>query len=339
MAPAARLLPVTEREITEPVDLCQVGGMLNQDAVGWARRPLHRANLPRRAGRGWGRTKRWEYWGVVSATHAVGVQVSSLDYAAVHGLYVLERATGREWREDATVVPSRGVSLPDRAARGRVSVNAGPIAVTIDQSPDRTSITATSPSICLDLVAERPSGQESMSVVVPWSHRRFQYTLKDLALPAHGTLDLDGVTRTLGPDAYAVLDHGRGLWPYRMTWNWGAGSGPGGNAIQLGGRWTDGTGSTENALLKDGVVHKIDAHLSWHYDRKDWLRPWRITGDGVDARFVPFHDRVARAELGLVGNRTHQCFGTYEGTARADDGTELVLDGLVGWAEEARNRW
>lgn len=330
---------MTEREITGPVDLCREDGSLDPDAVGWARRPLHRTNLRRRLGRGWGRTKRWEYWGVVSDKYVVGVQVSALDYAAVHGLYVLERASGREWREDATVPLGRGVGLHDHAAEGRVAVTSGPIRVVADQQRDRTTLTVHSPSIGLDLVLDRPPAQESMSVVVPWSSSRFQYTLKDLALTARGSLVLDGVRRTLGPHAFAVLDHGRGVWPYKAAWNWGAGSGPGGTAVQLGGRWTDGTGSTENALLVDGVVHKIGHDLVWTYDRRDWSRPWRVEGDGVDATLTPFHVRTASTELGVLGSHTHQAFGTWSGSATADDGTTLDLAGLVGWAEEARNRW
>ncbi len=330
---------MTEREITEPVDLCRADGSLEPDAVGWSRTPLHRANLPRRLGRGWGRTKRWEYWGVVSEKFVVGVQVSSLDYAGVHGLYVLERASGREWREDATVPLGHGVGLPERAADGRVAVTSGPVRVAIDQKRDGTSLTATSPSISLDLVVERPPAQQSLSVVVPWSSSRFQYTLKDLGLTTHGTLTLDGVRRTLGGSARAVLDHGRGVWPYRARWNWGAGTGPGGTAVQLGGRWTDGTGVTENALLVDGVVHKIGDELRWTYDRRDWARPWRVQGHGVDAVLTPFHVRTARTELGVLGSSVHQAFGTWSGVATADDGTSLALDGLVGWAEEALNRW
>jgi len=102
----------------------------------------------------------------------------------------------------------------------------------------------------------------------------------------------------------------------------------------------DGTGSTENALLVDGRIHKIFADLRWDYDPTDWLRPWCVTGPRVDATFHPEHVRVARTELGLVGSRTHQCFGTFTGgRAQADDGAWVPLDGLVGWAEEARQRW
>ena len=34
-----------EREITQPVDLCDARGVLNPQAVGWSRRPLVRSNL------------------------------------------------------------------------------------------------------------------------------------------------------------------------------------------------------------------------------------------------------------------------------------------------------
>ncbi|TNC43634.1 DUF2804 domain-containing protein [Mumia zhuanghuii] len=326
-----------EREITSPVDLCRPDGRLNPEAVGWTRHPLHRANL-----RGWGRTKRWEYWGIVSPTHAIGIQLSSLDYAAVHGLYVLDRRSTEEWRHDVTVPLGRGVALPDRAATGRVAAVAKDFLVDIDQpaagTTGPTTIRATSPQITLALSVEQPAGHESMGVVVPWSGRRFQYTVKDLARPVSGTLTIDGTPHAV-TDAYGVLDHGRGVWPYRMTWNWGAGSGPAGNAVQLGGGWTDGTGATENAIVVDGTVHKIGAALTWSYDRDDWHAPWRVTGEGVDATLVPEHVRESRTELVVLGNRTHQAFGMWTGTARADDGTTVALEGLVGWAEEARNRW
>ena len=50
----------TEREITEPVDLCDGRGRLNPDARGWSRQPVLRANLVGRHGR----KKRWDYWNV-----------------------------------------------------------------------------------------------------------------------------------------------------------------------------------------------------------------------------------------------------------------------------------
>jgi hypothetical protein len=229
--------------------------------------------------------------------------------------------------------------LPDRSGVGRVEVASGAVRVTIDQHPDGTALRATGGDVEIDLTMPLPSGHESLGVVVPWSTRRFQYTVKDVGRPVRGRFRVGSTWHDVPTaESFAVLDHGRGKWPYAITWNWAAGSGPG-RSVQLGGAWTDGTGSTENALVVDGRLHKIGDELRWRYDRSDWLRPWRITGGRVDVTFHPFHERAARTNLGVVANETHQCFGHFTGWAATDDGERVDLDGLVGWAEEARNRW
>ncbi|MET7772734.1 DUF2804 domain-containing protein [Nocardia sp. NPDC005366] len=321
-----------EREITRPIDLCLPDGRLDPAAVGWTRRPMHRANL-----RGWGRCKRWEYWGITTQRHFVGVVASSLDYAGVHGIYVLDRDTGEEISLDAVVPLARGAALPDRSGAGVASVRGGGIEIELTDHAGGTTIRAVASGVDLSLEVPLPPGHESLGVVVPWSDTRFQYTVKDVGRPAHGTLTLGSRVHSI-TDAFAVLDHGRGKWPYAITWNWAAGARPG-LGVQLGGTWTDGTGSTENALIVDGRIHKIDDELRWTYDTSDRLRPWRIEGPRVDARFHPFHERVARTNLGIVASETHQCFGHFTGRARTDDGEWIDLDGVTGWAEEARNRW
>jgi hypothetical protein len=59
----------------------------------------------------------------------------------------------------------------------------------------------------------------------------------------------------------------------------------------------------------------------------------------VDATFEPFHVRRASTNLAVIANETHQCFGAFFGQVLDDSGSSVSLDGLVGWAEEARNRW
>ncbi len=314
-----------EREITEPVDLCLPDGRLNPDAVGWSRTPLHRANL-----RGWGRAKRWEYWGVVTPRLCLGVVASSLDYAGVCSVWVLDRETGRTWSHEEVPPLAREVSLP-AGVGGRALVEAGRLRIELDGG----SVRATAPDVEVDLAVG--AGGECVGVVVPWSERRFQYTVKDVARPVTGRVTLDG-TAYVVTEGWAVLDHGRGKWPYSITWNWAAGSSAD-VGITLGGKWTDGTGSTENALFVGGRAHKIGEELAWEYDRSDWRRPWRIHGPRVDARLEPFHERADHTFLGVVANETHQCFGHFSGWASTDDGERVPLDGLVGWAEEARNRW
>ena len=73
-----------------------------------------------------------------------------------------------------------------------------------------------------DVMLARPEGHESLSVVIPWSDRRFQCTTKDNTRPATGSVRWDGREWTFdGPGhAYGCLDFGRGKWQYRTVWNW-----------------------------------------------------------------------------------------------------------------------
>ena len=321
-----------EPEITAPVDLCTAAGQLNPAAVGWTRRPLHRCNL-----RGWGRTKRWEYWCVMTPTHLVGVTVADLDYLGLSNIYLLDYS-GRELTRTAVRPLARGFTLPPSlgdgptAARARVNVD-----ITDELGGTRISFSCNTSDGPLsgELFAALPPQHETLGVVVPWDARRFQYTAKHTARPASGIVRV-GDTRYDFSGGWAVLDHGRGRWPWHMVWNWGAASGhTDGHVVglQLGGKWTVGTAMTENALCVDGRLTKIGTELSWDYRKYD--APWTIRtpdSDQVELIFTPFHDRAP-------GPGTHQCFGHYNGQIRTDDGLTVTVDGLLGWAEQVHLVW
>lgn len=332
-----------EREILAPVELCTPRGRLHQDAVGWSRRPLHRANL-----RGWGRAKRWEYWCVQGPDHVLAVTVSSIDYLALHTVWFLSFATPNRAAldvEQTAIVPLGRVDLPDRSGGGPVHAAARGLAIDIRPSADVVAISARTDRVVAGITLQRPTGHESLGVVIPWNERRFQYTVKENTLPATGTVTVDGHDYTFEPaDSYGVLDHGRGKWPYATRWNWGSGSGPSDGhlvGLQFGGKWTDGTGMTENALCLDGRLHKIGDDLRWDYDPTDWLAPWRVRTDSgrVDLTFTPRYERMAKTQAVLVATEVHQCFGTWWGSVLTDDDQAVAVTDVRGFAEEARMRW
>ncbi|MRJ75430.1 DUF2804 family protein [Aeromicrobium sp. SMF47] len=332
---------VIEHELTERVSLTGPDGRLNRAAVGWARQPL--VDTPGIGGRvSWGRNKRWEYWNVMTPTHVIALTVSSLDYAAVHEVWVLDRASGEAVKHAATGVLGGSATLPATLGDGPARARHGRLTIDIDEVDGGTRLRGTIPGASFDVVAARPPGHECLAVVVPWSDTRFQYTVKDVARPATGTVTVDGVTVPVpAGESWAVLDHGRGRWPYDIAWNWGAGSGSVDGrtiGIQVGARWTAGTGSTENAVLVGTRLHKISHELDWDYDLDDWRRPWHIAGGGLDATFTPFHDKRSSTQLGVLASRTVQCFGHWAGTFR-DDEVEIAFEGLDGWAEDVHNRW
>ncbi|GAA5202635.1 DUF2804 domain-containing protein [Microbacterium jejuense] len=335
---------MTERELTAPVSLTLPNGQVNPEAIGWARQPIVDTSG---IGRGLGRNKRWEYWNVTTPTHILALTVSSIDYAAVHEVWVFDRATEQTWDKGATVVPSRGAELPANVGSGPARARAKDLEIDVTAStsgePGGTRLRARIPGASFDVFAELPEGHERLAVVVPWSRTRFQYTVKDVARPASGSVTVDGITHEVpAGQSWAVLDHGRGRWPYDIAWNWGAGSGVSHGrtiGIQVGGRWTEGTGSTENAFFVDGRLHKIHDELAWDYAIADWRRPWRITGGGLAASFTPFFDKTTRTDLAIISSRTDQCFGHWSGTFAIPGGETVEFDGILGWAEEVHNRW
>lgn len=316
-------------EITDAVALTD-GRRLNPNAVGWTRQPLHRTHLCAPA-----RSKRWEYWGVITERFVLGLTIADLSYAHLTQVYAYDRHTQQETIADTLGLgplrPGLSDDLPPMTA------TCGPI--TFTDVPEGTRLRVDRPDIQVDLLAA--TGGESLGVVVPWSPTRFQYTLKDLNRAVTGQVTVAAQTENVGA-GWAVLDRGRGVWPYSMTWNWGTGNGVVDGThlgLQVGGKWTDGTGATENALFVEGRLHPWPDPLVWTYDLSDPGSPWRVSGPQVDAVLEPFHRRRAVTNTGIIAARTHQAFGTWSGWAEDSDGVRHRLDGLVGWAEEARNRW
>lgn len=339
-----------ERELTRPVQECLPDGRLNPDAVGWSRHPLHDCNLLGR----WGRKKRWEYWCVTTDTHMFSLTFADIDYLGLVAVGFMRDFAEGGLVEKVGVVPfGVGMSMPPTVGVGALSARTAGLSVVVNRSSTATLLhaegrTVGSHTIEADLRIETPPGHETLNVLVPWSEDEFQFTSKQNCLPVEGTVVCDGTTFGFGPDnsAFGCLDFGRGIWPYRTTWNWASASGrlTDGTVlgITLGGKWTDGTGVTENGIVVDGRMHKIGEDLTWEYDPRDYERPWHISAPRtgrVDLEFVPFCDRAATLNLGVLSTRVHQCFGRFHGTVVTDDGDTVAVTDLVGWAEEQLAKW
>jgi hypothetical protein len=138
-----------------------------------------------------------------------------------------------------------------------------------------------------------------------------------------------------------VLDHGRGRWPRKTAWIWACA--PGRIGWNLGGRWTDGTGLSENGLFIGGKVEKLNEELVFDFDRSDWQRPWRIRAPSsrVDLCFTPLHRRQAGAlpRFLPLAARLDWRLGRYSGTLVTAAGERIEVKDLLGWAEELEARW
>lgn len=330
---------ITERELTRPVALCLESGRLNPAAVGWTRRALHDTRLP-----GWGRNKRFEYWSVQTPKSIVTMNISHHDYRANVAVTHVDRTTYTEILQGGNTWFPRPGGLQHTADGEPMEASRRDVLVRFTPQGDGTLLHARSARVEADLRIIAEPGHESMGVVVPWNDRRFQYTKKDNGLRAEGVIVIDGVTSEVSADdTVAVHDRGRGRWPYRTLWNWGAGTGrtDAGEqlGLQFGGKWTDGTPSTENWVRLAGRLYKVSSHLDWRYDPQDWLAPWTIRGPGVEVTFTPEHHLLHNFDRWIVKSRGDTCFGHYTGTIDLDDGRRVAFRDVFGHVEEVERRW
>jgi hypothetical protein len=334
-----------EREIDAPVRLVDAHGTLRPEARGFSRRPLHDAKLAGHRGR----KKRWDYWCVQTREGALQVTVADLDYLGLVEVSFTDFATKTVVSAPIVLPLGVGVRLPDGVEGGDIVVRTPLVRVALRPGPAsmhlRARAYASRGVIDADVEIARPPSEESLNVVVPFAGDRFQLTSKHVARPAWGRIRALGRTYLVDEanEGFGCLDYGRGVWPTETTWNWGTGAariaGVGRVGLQLGGKWTDGTGATENGVFLDGRLDKIGAELVWAYDREDFMRPWSVCADGVaQLTFTPLLERRAAFDLGVARSELHLCFGHWRGTIHAH-GRELAVDHALGWAEEHRARW
>jgi hypothetical protein len=337
-----------ENELTSEVDLCTPDGdRLNPDALGWSRRPLHRANLEGH----FGTNKRWDYWAVLTGDLVLSAVYADIDHFGLADVWWADLSSGATGGNGILTMDRGVVVLPDRPGTSPLQVDRDGLALDIVDDPDGTRLLASwtehdGRQGALDVRVELPAGHESLNVVIPWNEQRFNFTSKHQARPASGELVVGEERRAIGgsSDAWGVLDVGRGRWPEEITWNWGGGGGRCGEhvvGLQFGAKWTEGSGYTENGVIVDGRLTKIGREFEWSYDWDAPMRPWRVVDPGgqLDVTLQPRYDKHTQLPGRDKGSETHQVFGTWSGRVRTDDGLELELAGIQGFAEEARQEW
>ena len=337
---------VSEKKLQQPVNLCREDGTLNPESIGWARTPIHTCNLKG----AWPRKKKWNYWCIMNSECLFSATISNIDYVGMVFIYYLDFKTG-DFIEKTIMSPfGKGCHMPPVVDATVKFTNASLELSMISQKSGTHILCKTDDfngkSLDVDLKVFFPEGHDTLNVVIPWSKKKFQFTSKQECLPVEGSMMVDNkLFEFKEGDSFAVLDYGRGIWPYQSTWNWANGSGLSDGrklGFNLGGIWTDGTGMTENAIVVDGKLYKISDDLLFSFDKTDFMKPWTIrtqNTDQVNLSFVPFYERVAKSNLLIVKSSVHQMIGHYSGTIRTTTGEPIAFENILGCAEDHHARW
>jgi len=335
-----------EREILMPVQLCDPKGQLNPAAIGFARKPIIESNLTKN----FMRKKKWNYWCMFGEEVLFSVTVSHFDYAAHCSVYFLHYETQRFFEKTVIVPVARKLHMPDLVS-GSVQFHHAEMNIQLLHIQNETHITVSIPdfdneTLVADLHVMHPEEDDTLNVVIPWSRQLFQHTAKHHSMPVKGFVKIGEKRYDLHEDeSFAVLDFGRGVWPRETVWNWGMASQMAGHhriGLNLGGKWTDGTGMTENAVFVDGKMTKISEDVIFDYDPSNYKKRWTIHtkfSDTVQLTFTPFFGREANTNMRLIRSEIHQLVGYYNGRIRLDNGKFLPIQQLLGTIEEHKAKW
>jgi hypothetical protein len=340
--------------------LTQAGKLLNPDGslsqVGWSPQPLLECNLENARFYSirwlqWLRIKRWDYYAVFTPHKFFSATIADLGYAGNIFVYVCDYASGKLHEEGLVIPLSTGITLARNSDQGESTFSDKRAKLQFKTFPQGRQISVSWPGfhggrgVSADIVFREPPEHESMTIVIPIGRRRFYYNRKINCMPAEGTFQYGDEREVLSPAiCLGSLDWGRGVWEYKSFWNWASASGflPDGRTVglNLGSGFGDLSAATENCLVLNGKIHKLE-QVKFSYDASNFMLPWKFTDseDRLNLDFVPFKERKAITNLGIIFSEVHQMLGRFSGNVRDNDGATIQIDDLIGFAEEHQARW
>lgn len=302
------------------------------------------------------RVKEWDYYCISDGHVVLALTIADNGYMGLDSVSMIEVDRNRQFTWSfMRAFPMGKTGLPASSETGDVSVVKKHYQFTFRNNGEKREL-----SVHLDRCAgDKPLDahitltdppRDSMVIATPFEKKKaFYYNQKINCLKASGTLTCDGLTHTFDPaSAMAVLDWGRGVWTYKNTWYWSSLSAwvdgkPFG--FNLGYGFGDTSKASENMLFYDGQAHKLD-DVTFNIPKTDsgkddFMQPWTVTDQAgrVKLTFTPALDRASCTSAIIIVSDQHQVFGYFDGTVTLDDGQELTLTHLLGFAEKVRNRW
>lgn len=300
--------------------------------------------------------KEWDYYAVVTDRFALALTIDHNGYMTMDSISLLDFEQNSQITKSFMNLPFFAPrDLPSTSAKGDIRVKGKGYLLSFENDGHSRRLTgfmnrfSGEDTLVFDLhLTDAP--EETMVIVTPYQDHpeAFYYNQKINCIRVEGVITLGGKEYRCDPeDTFAVLDWGRGVWTYDNTWYWGSASGlvngvPFGFNIGYG--FGDTSAASENVLFHNGKIHKlsrVEFHIPQKDGKDDYMTPWTFTSDDgrFEMNFVPVMDRCAKVDLKIICSDQHQVFGRFSGTAVLDDGTELKIENLMGFAEKVRNKW
>jgi len=302
------------------------------------------------------RIKEWDYYLIYNDKFGVAITIADNSYMGLNSITLLDFSKPSEITKSPMKFMTLGkVGLPASSVVGDVGVKGKGYAILIRNNGKVRTITVDMLNFKdgKDFHAEfelTNTPKDSMVIATPFKENKkaFYYNQKIVGFKAKGFVKF-GAKKIKFEDSNtrAILDWGRGVWTYKNTWYWGAGSGVvDGHEVgfNIGYGFGDTSSASENMIFYDGVAHKLEK-VTFDIPKKDgqddFMSAWTFSSDDgrFDMDFVPIIDRNSFTNAGIISSNQHQVFGRFSGKMVLDDGREVVLNDFLAFAEKVVNKW
>ena len=302
------------------------------------------------------RIKEWDYYCVCTDRFALALTIDHNGYMTMDSISLLDFERNTQVTKSMINLPAFSRrDLPPTSEKGDIRTSGKGYMLSFENDGTSRHLSgfmnqfSGQDTIVFDLfLTDAP--KETMVIVTPFAEHpeAFYYNQKINCIRTEGVIQLGKRSYACqAADTFAVLDWGRGVWTYDNTWYWGSASGLADGVsfgFNIGYGFGDTSAASENVLFYDGKIHKL-SQVRFEIPEKDgqeeYLSPWRFTSDDgrFEMDFRPVMDRSAKTDLKLICSDQHQVFGRFSGTAVLDDGKEIRIGSLMGFAEKVHNKW
>lgn len=355
-----------QKEYTSPIPLLKEDGTLN--VAGWSRFPNFQIDESRIKAEP-KRYKRWEHYTFYNQDFGGAVTITDIGNLAMGSIELLEFKTGKTIFSKTELVRPGSIFFPTNTT-DPIEFTKGNQFIRIQKIKGKRIITYSIEGDSEnDLIIGNfefiEKANEALAIITPFSESDFFYEYKMPSLICLGTIQINKVIYEFKDNSYGVLDWGRGTWPEKNKWLWGAGAGMVDGellSLNLGYGFGDQKHATENGIVYKGKVHKLDK-VVWKYDTKDYKKPWKfVSNDGrLELDFTPVYLLHSDIDLmGMIGflkqliqnfsmseifellkteAYLNKAFGVYNGYVVLDNGTKVEVKNLLGFAEQMYQQW
>lgn len=304
------------------------------------------------------RLKEWDYYLAYNQKFAVALTIAKNGSIILISTSIIDFISKEQETRTAVKIASKNkLNMPESSETGDIVYQDKEIDIAFRHMDNHRNLTlywknfdGDTDLIAVLTLSEEP--MDSMVIATPFKEDKkdFYYNRKIIGMRASGKVfykDDTGYSFN-GNDSFALLDWGRGVWPYHTTWYWSAAQGiTNGNlfGFNLGYGFGDTRAATENMLFFNGFASNLEDvvfHISKNSKGEyEYMKPWHFTSSDhrLELEFIPILDRFATQSVVLVSTCQHQVFGRFSGSAVLDDGSLILLNDFLGFVERVENRW